>query len=95
LKAKAGLKDFRFHDIRHTSITTLCESGASEQIAGHVSNRMLERYSHIRLAAKREAIEALSVNTHQVREHHEHRERVNALNTLNVNMNTEAGEIPS
>jgi hypothetical protein len=30
-----------------------------------------------------------------VREHHEHRERVNALNTLNVNMNTEAGEIPS
>ncbi len=29
-------------------------------IAGHVSRRMLERYSHIRLEAKRNALEALS-----------------------------------
>jgi len=39
-------------------------SGANEQtikaIAGHVSQRMLDRYSHIRLEAKRNAIEALS-----------------------------------
>lgn len=68
LKAKAGLKDFRFHDMRHHALTELAESGASEQtikaIAGHVSNRMLERYSHVRLNAKREAIEAL-VNKHE------------------------------
>jgi hypothetical protein len=29
-------------------------------IAGHVSRRMLERYSHIRLEAKRNALEVLS-----------------------------------
>ena len=42
----------------------LAESDASEQtlkaLAGHVSRKMLERYSHIRLEAKRAAIQALS-----------------------------------
>ncbi len=51
LTAKAGLPGLRFHDLRHHSITELAESGASEQtikaIAGHVSQRMLDRYSHI------------------------------------------------
>ncbi len=64
LTAKAGLPGLRFHDLRHHSITELAESGASEQtikaIAGHVSQRMLDRYSHIRLEAKRTALEALS-----------------------------------
>jgi len=54
----------RFHDLRHHLITELCESGASEQtikaIAGHVSQRMLDRYSHIRLDAKRQALEPLA-----------------------------------
>jgi len=64
LTTKAGLKGLRFHDLRHHAITELGESGASEQtimaIAGHVSRRMLERYSHIRMEAKRNALEALS-----------------------------------
>ena len=64
LTRKAGLAGLRFHDLRHHAITELAESGASEQtimaIAGHVSRRMLERYSHIRLEAKRNALEALS-----------------------------------
>jgi integrase len=55
---------FRFHDLRHHAITGLAESGASEQanmsIAGHISHKMLERYSHVRLEAKRQAIQALS-----------------------------------
>jgi hypothetical protein len=29
-------------------------------LAGHMSRAMLERYSHIRMAAKRDAMEALS-----------------------------------
>jgi len=32
-------------------------------IAGHVSRRMLERYSHVRMEAKRKAMEALAVST--------------------------------
>ena len=30
-------------------------------LAGHVHEKMLERYSHIRMAAKRNAVEALSL----------------------------------
>ncbi|MBA2735059.1 MAG: site-specific integrase [Acidobacteria bacterium] len=64
LTTKAGLKGLRFHDLRHHAITELAESGASEQtilsIAGHVSRRMQERYSHIRMEAKRNALEAIS-----------------------------------
>lgn len=70
LTEKAGLPGLRFHDLRHHSITELAESGASEQtikaIAGHVSHRMLERYSHIRLEAKRTALKALSTNTESI-----------------------------
>jgi hypothetical protein len=32
-------------------------------IAGHVSRRMLERYSHVRMEAKRTAMETLAVST--------------------------------
>ena len=56
----AGLQ-MRFHDLRHCCITKLAESQASEQtimaIAGHLSRTMLEHYSHIRMAAKRTALD--------------------------------------
>ena len=32
-------------------------------IAGHVSRRMLERYSHVRMEVKRNAMESLAVST--------------------------------
>jgi integrase len=67
LTKKAGLPGFRFHDLRHCAITQLAENGASDStimaIAGHVSRRMLERYSHVRMEAKRNAMEALAVST--------------------------------
>lgn len=67
LTKKAGLAGFRFHDLRHCAITQLAENSASDStimaIAGHVSRRMLERYSHVRMEAKRTALEALAVST--------------------------------
>lgn len=67
LTKKAGLPGFRFHDLRHCAITQLAESGASDStilaIAGHVSRRMLERYSHVRMEAKRKALEPLATST--------------------------------
>jgi len=64
LTKKAGLKGLRFHDLRHTAISALGEAGVPDRvimdIAGHVSMRMLKRYSHIQLEAKRAAIQALS-----------------------------------
>lgn len=53
----------RFRDLRHTCITKLSEGQASEMtvlsVAGHVSRRMLERYSHISMEAKRTALDAI------------------------------------
>lgn len=53
----------RWHDNRHTLITDLAESGAGDEtirdIAGHVSKQMLKHYSHIRMAAKRDALESI------------------------------------
>jgi integrase len=61
---KSPLAGLRFHDLRHTAITKLAESQASDQtimaIAGHVSRQMLEHYSHIRMAAKRAALDSIS-----------------------------------
>jgi len=63
-KVKSPLHGLRFHDLRHHAITELAESQASERtimaIAGHISPRMLDHYSHIRMDAKRRALEALS-----------------------------------
>jgi len=63
----AGLSGLRFHDLRHHAITELAESNASDQtimsIAGHVSQKMLAHYSHVRLERKREALAALSKTT--------------------------------
>ena len=63
-KVKSSSAGLRFHDLRHQAITELAESQASDQtimsIAGHVSPRMLAHYSHVRLEAKRNALDALA-----------------------------------
>jgi hypothetical protein len=62
LRKKANVTG-RWHDNRHTLITDLAESGASDQtimeIAGHVSKQMLKHYSHIRMEAPRTALESI------------------------------------
>ena len=64
---KSSLAGLRFHDLRHTSITMVAESQASDStlmaIAGHVSRKMLEHYSHIRMDAKRAALDTLCPGT--------------------------------
>ncbi len=59
----AGVK-YRWHDLRHTFISRLAENpNVSEQtireMAGHVSKEMMQRYSHIRIEAKKDAIASL------------------------------------
>jgi integrase len=61
--AAEPFRGFRFHDLRHQVITELAEAGAPDAtlmaLAGHMSRRMLEHYSHVRTAAKRSAVELL------------------------------------
>jgi integrase len=62
---KKAKVDCRLHDLRHTAATKMAEAGVPEStmlaLMGHMSRAMLERYSHIRMNAKREAVEALSM----------------------------------
>jgi flagellar biosynthesis/type III secretory pathway protein FliH len=60
---RAGVS-YRWHDLRHSFVTRLAERPeVSEQtiraLAGHVSNQMLQHYSHIRSQAKQAAIRSL------------------------------------
>jgi integrase len=68
LLRRAGLPKLGFHDLRHHAISRLAEHGVSDptllSISGHVSRRMLEHYSHIRLEAKRAAI--AKIDTYQM-----------------------------
>lgn len=52
LKRRAGLVDFRFHDLRHEAISRLFEKGLSipevALVSGHKDPRMLFRYTHLK-----------------------------------------------
>ncbi len=69
LTAPRASLQIRFHDLRHACITKLAESQASEHtlmaIAGHVSRKMIEHYSHIRMEAKRAALDAIAAQPSQ------------------------------
>jgi integrase len=50
----------RLHDLRHTYASRLLEAGNSEAVVrdmiGHVDAKVIQRYTHIRRAAKRDAV---------------------------------------
>jgi len=60
---RAGIKDFRFHDLRHTAASRLAEVGADPfviaEILGHASLAMTKRYTHASDERKRQAMENL------------------------------------
>lgn len=64
LRERTGVQ-CRLHDLRHTAATKMAEADTPEStmlaIMGHMSRAMLERYSHIRMAAKRDAVKALKL----------------------------------
>jgi len=65
LRNAAGMPTLRMYDLRHHAVTKMLENpNVSERTAleifGHISNRMLSRYSHTRTEAKKTAVEALS-----------------------------------
>jgi integrase len=59
----------RIHDLRHNFISALAQTqtraATTQVIAGHLSRKMLDHYSHVRLEAKRRAVESLdSLSVH-------------------------------
>lgn len=61
VRLASGLGWFRPYDLRHTSITRYAEAGTPIAVimalAGHISRRMLEHYTHISEQAKRKAVQ--------------------------------------
>ncbi|MBI5273069.1 MAG: site-specific integrase [Chlamydiia bacterium] len=57
---RAGLQDFRFHDIRHTTASYLTMDGTSTrevaEVLGHKSLQTTKRYSHLANAHKRKLV---------------------------------------
>jgi integrase len=52
LRLRAGMPDFRFHDLRHEAISRLFEKGLNvaevAAISGHKEFKVLQRYTHLR-----------------------------------------------
>src|SRR5438876_3807221 len=61
---RAGLTDLHFHDLRHTFASQFVMSGASlfalQQILGHASPNMTQRYSHLSPTYKIKAIDRMN-----------------------------------
>jgi integrase len=61
---EAGIQDFRFHDLRHTTGTKLADAGtdafAIAEVLGHRNLQTTKRYTHATELKKRRAVEALA-----------------------------------
>ena len=64
---RAGIENFRFHDLRHHAASWLTMAGVDlltvASILGHKDLRMTQRYSHLSPRHKLEAVEALKKAT--------------------------------
>ena len=61
---RAGIRDFRFHDLRHTFASQLIMRGGTlkevQEILGHKSMTMTMRYAHLSQEKKKEAVNLLN-----------------------------------
>lgn len=61
---RAGLEDFRFHDLRHTFASHLVMNGvglkAVQELLGHADIKMTMRYAHLSQAHLKEAVAVLN-----------------------------------
>lgn len=60
---RAGIENFRFHDLRHDFASNLVQKGNDlyivQHLLGHKDGRMTQRYAHLRIENLREAVETL------------------------------------
>ena len=67
---QAGIKDFRFHDLRHTFASRLVMAGVNlktiQELLGHKTFTMTLRYSHLSPDIKKQAVEILDKNMAQI-----------------------------
>lgn len=63
-RTRAGLKDLRFHDLRHTFASWWVQKGGNlmvlRDMLGHSNLQMVERYSHLDTGAAHRAVDEMS-----------------------------------
>ena len=61
---RAGLQDFRFHDLRHSAASYLAMGGASlaeiAEVLGHKTLQMTKRYTHLTESHTRGVVERMN-----------------------------------
>jgi integrase len=64
---RAGVPDFRFHDLRHDFASNLVQRGNDiylvQHLLGHRDGRMTQRYAHLRVEDLRRAVDTLEGGT--------------------------------
>jgi integrase len=80
---RAGLRHFRFHDLRHTFNTRLMEAGVIQDvrmaIMGHSGgSKVHSMYTHVELPIKRQAISQLEAWVNQQQQQPTEQEQTNA-----------------
>ena len=69
--ARAGIGDFRFHDLRHTFASWFVQEGGDlyrlSRILGHTTIHMTSRYAHLRTDDLHDELERVAQNRSQAR----------------------------
>jgi len=67
---KAGITDFKFHDLRHTFASQLVRCGVDlyvvQKLLGHATPKMTQRYAHLGADQLKEAIEKIDTQSKEV-----------------------------
>ena len=62
---RAGIEDFRWHDLRHSAASYLAMNGATlaeiAEVLGHKTLAMVKRYAHLSQAHTARVVEAMNV----------------------------------